>query len=303
MEIFSTHRGSANFFNQIIREIREKGNPKGISLHRVTLQDALDQGFLCKLQAKLPQDDPRQEMDEAEYFNFTRSGCADEESFQQEYMCIPADDASAFLSYDEIAACEYRPEDEWQTPLEDCTGEIYVGVDVGRTKDLTVIWVMEKIGGTYFTRLIAEMQNETFAAQEDRLYRILETPGLRRCCIDATGIGMQFAERAGKRFGHKVEGIRFTGPVKEELAYPLRAAFEDKRVKIPEDKNIRADLRSIRKETTAAGNTRFAAERGVNGHADRFWALALAIHAGKNVSAPVEYEPVESDRRGGRVMP
>jgi phage FluMu gp28-like protein len=45
MEIFSTHRGSANFFNELIQECKHKGNPKGFSLHTVTLQDALDQGF------------------------------------------------------------------------------------------------------------------------------------------------------------------------------------------------------------------------------------------------------------------
>lgn len=42
LEIFSTHRGSQNFFNELIREIRERGNPKKISLHRVTLEDALN---------------------------------------------------------------------------------------------------------------------------------------------------------------------------------------------------------------------------------------------------------------------
>ena len=108
LEIFSTHRGSHNFFNQLLQEVKHKGNPKGFSLHSVTLQDVLDQGFLYKLQSKLPKDDERQEMDEAEYFNFMRAGCADEESFQQEFMCVPADDAGAFLTYDEIAACEYK---------------------------------------------------------------------------------------------------------------------------------------------------------------------------------------------------
>ena len=59
LEIFSTHRGTANYFNQLILEARHKGNPKKFSLHRVTLQDALDQGFLFKLQQKLPADDER----------------------------------------------------------------------------------------------------------------------------------------------------------------------------------------------------------------------------------------------------
>ncbi len=68
MEIISTHRGSHNFFNQLIREVREHGNPKNISLHRITLQDALDQGFLYKLQKALPADHEVQAMDEAAYF-------------------------------------------------------------------------------------------------------------------------------------------------------------------------------------------------------------------------------------------
>mgnify|MGYP002641795783 CR=1 FL=1 len=293
MEIFSTHRGSANFFNELIEEIKHKGNPKGFSLHTVTLSDALDQGFLFKLQTKLPEDDPRQDMDEAEYWTFIRSGCADDESFQQEYMCNPADDASAFLSYDMIASCEYRPTEQWKTDLASARYPLYVGVDIGRDHDLTVIWVLEKAGVVYQTRLVIELQNERFAAQEAELYGILELPTVRRCCIDNTGIGRQFAERAQERFGaYKVEPVTFTGPVKEEMAYPLRAAFEDRSIRIPNDRNIRADLRSIKKEITASGNIRFAADRGKNGHADRFWAAALALHAGGKAKGEARFERV-----------
>lgn len=249
LEIFSTHRGSANFFNQLIREIRENGNPKGFSLHRVTLQDALDQGFLYKLQAKLPEGDPRQEMDEAAYFDFIRAGCSDDESFMQEFMCNPADDAGAFLEYDLIASCQYRPGDDWQRAEDG--GDWFVGVDVGRDHDLTVIWVLQKLGSVFYTREIVELKAVEFAAQEAALYSILERPEIRRCCIDSTGIGRQFAERAQKRFGtYKVEAVHFTGPIKEELAYPVRAAFEDKGVRIPDRKEITADLRAVRKETT-----------------------------------------------------
>lgn len=282
LEIFSTHRGSANFFNELIREIREHGNPKGFSLHRVTLQDALDQGFLYKLQQKLPADDPRQEMDEAAYFDFIRAGAADEESFLQEYMCVPADDASAFLSYDLIASCEYGAAEKWHTDLADAKGQLFVGVDVGRDHDLTVIWVFEKLGDVLYTRRVVEMKGETFDAQEHALYAILALPQVRRCCIDKTGIGRQFTERAQQRFGqYRVEGVSFTLAVKEELAYPVRAAFEDKTLRIPSSPQLRSDLRSIKKETTASGNIRFTADRGKNGHADRFWALALGKHAAK----------------------
>ena len=66
----STHRGSHNFFNEIVREVKEKGNPKKISLHTVTLEDALNDGFLYRLQSKLAADDERQDLDESEYYNY-----------------------------------------------------------------------------------------------------------------------------------------------------------------------------------------------------------------------------------------
>lgn len=285
MELISTHRGSANFFNELVQEAKHKGNPKGFSVHTVTLQLALDEGFLYKLQTKLPADDPRQQMDEADYFNFIRAGCADEESFQQEFCCVPADDQSAFLSYDLIASCEYPVTERWERTVEElAVGEnpLYLGVDVGRVRDLTVLWLIEKIAGVNFTRAVFRLQNQRFAEQEALFYSLLTLPNLRRTCVDKTGIGLQFWERAMERFGqYKVEGINFTGPVKEALAYPVRAAFEDRSVRIPQDRHIRSALRAIRKETTASGNIRFAADAGPQGHADEFWGLALALHAGK----------------------
>jgi phage FluMu gp28-like protein len=300
MEIFSTHRGSANFFNEIISEIKHKNNPKGISLHRITLQDALDQGFLYKLQCKLPEKDVRQEMDEARYFDFIKNGCADDESFQQEYMCVPADDISAFLSYDLIATCMMRGPDNPKAETEetiDFSGRkgtirriqaysvdslakinvpLYTGVDIGRDHDLTVIWVFADILGVLFPAMVIEMEKVEFSRQEQELYPILGLPNMRRACIDNTGIGKQFAERAQQKFGqYRIEAVTFTAPVKEELAFPVRAAFEDRSLRIPDDNLIRADLRAIKKENVG-GNIRFGSDRGKNGHSDRFWALALA---------------------------
>ena len=281
LSLFSTHRGTLNYFNELIAEIKHKGNPKRFSLHTVPLQKSLDDGFLYKLQKKLPAEDERQQMDEAAYFDFIRVGCPDEETFLQEFCCQPSDDNAAFLTYDLITSCEYRPEENWETDLADAKGQLYVGVDIGRDHDLTVIWVIEKLGDVYYTRKWIPLSKKTFAEQEYELYNILQLPQVRRCCIDQTGIGRQFTERAQVKFGTaKVEGIGFTLAVKEELAYPLKAAFEEKTIRIPNDNFIRADLRAIKKETTAAGNIRFTADRGKNGHADRFWALALAIHAG-----------------------
>lgn len=275
LKVISTHRGSHNFFNTLVREIKEGGNPKGVSLHTVTLQKALEQGFLWKLQQNLPDGDERQEMTETEYFDWVKAGCADEESFLQEYMCKPADDDAAFLEYDLIAACEYPQDSAW-TKTEG--GDLYLGVDIGRRHDLTVLWVVERLGDVFYTRHVEALKNMRKSDQEKVIWPWIER--CQRSAIDETGLGIGWVDDAQDRFGtYKVEGVSFTAKTKEALAYPVRGKMEDRRLRIPHDSAIRADLRMVTKQVTAAGNIRFTAERTPDGHADRFWALSLALHA------------------------
>jgi len=281
LEVISTHRGSANFFNQLIREVRENGNPKKISLHRVTLADALEQGFLYKLQQTLPDDNEVQEMDEAAYFDFIRSGTPDEESFQQEYMCAPADDDAAFLEYELITGAEYKSGEAWEYDLDQlraAQGRLYAGVDIGRKHDLTVMWIVERVGSVLFTRKVIELKNMSKPDQEAILWPYMAL--MQRTCIDNTGLGIGWVDDAQRKFGeYRVEGVTFTASAKEALAYPVRGKMEDKALKIPADPKIRADLRSVTKVVSTAGNIRFTAERDSTGHADRFWALGLAVHS------------------------
>lgn len=288
MEVFSTHRGSHNFFNQLVREVKEGGNPKKISLHTVTLQTALEQGLLFKLQQKLDPESEVQAMDEAAYFDYIRSGCADQESFDQEYQCIAADDDTAFLEYDLIAAAEYGIAFDWRA-IEG--RELYVGVDIGRKRDLTVIWVFERLGDVLYTREVIELEKKRKSEQEAILWPWIARA--RRTCIDATGLGIGWVDDAQDKFGEQfVEGVTFTSAVKEALAYPVRGAMEDRKLRIPFTPKIRADLRQVTKQVTPAGNVRFTAERTPDGHADRFWALALALHAASSPTVRIDFASI-----------
>jgi phage FluMu gp28-like protein len=157
----------------------------------------------------------------------------------------------------------------------------YVGVDVARKHDLTVIDVGEKVGDILWDRMRIELQNKKFSEMEEELFAILRLPCVIRCCIDATGIGMQLAERAKDRFGWKVEPVHFTAAIKEELAFELRMAFEDRRLRIDPSPKLREDLRGVQKFVTSAGNIRFLAEND-DSHCDRFWAKALRQHAAQS---------------------
>jgi phage FluMu gp28-like protein len=213
-----------------------------------------------------------------------RAECIDEEQWLQEYCCQPADEATAFLSYDMISSCEERglalsqPEALTAGIGGHAAPLYYLGVDVARKKDLCVFDLGEKKGDVMWDVSRVELQGKKFSEIEDVLARFMALPGLKRACIDATGMGMQLAERATERFGYRAEGVTFTGPVKEELAFALRGAFEDRKLRIVRDDKLRADLRGIKKEVTVAGNIRFVGD-SEDSHCDRFWAKALRQHA------------------------
>jgi phage FluMu gp28-like protein len=282
--IISTHRGKHNYFNQLIQEILHNGNPKQISHHRVTLEDALDQGFLKLLKAKIPKDDPRQDMNESSYFDYIRQSCSSHEAFLQEYMCQPEDSASAFLPYELILQNEYPPSINWEEPLPlRNDADFYLGIDIGRTQDYTVFYLIQKEASLYLTRKIISLKDQPFSKQARLLHDLLLYPSLRRVCIDQSGLGRQFAESFKEQYSKgRIEGITFTNSTKETLAYALRSSMESHSFRIPSLAYLRADFNRIQKITTLSGNTRLDTPPSKDGHSDHFWAAALALHAAQN---------------------
>src|SRR5438552_7280881 len=121
--------------------------------------------------------------------------------------------------------------------------QFFLGVDVARKHDLCVLDAGEKIGDVIWDRLRLELRGKSFSEIKFELYRLLKLRALKRCCIDASGLGLQLAEEAERDFGWKVEPITFTATVKEELAFGLRSDFQDRRLRIVADDKLRADLR------------------------------------------------------------
>ncbi|WIW70620.1 terminase large subunit domain-containing protein [Anaerosinus gibii] len=227
-----------------------------------------------------------------------REGCDSEDDWLQEYCCEFLDEASAYLTYELIAGCECEKETsiilpEFFNPF----GDLFLGLDIGRKKDLSVIWLWEKLGDVFYTRAVHELVKMKFRSQKKILYEYLRLLKLRRACIDCTGIGANLAEDAQLDFGKsRVEQVTFTSASKAQMAVNMKQIFEDKQARIPVVKAIRNDLHSVKKLVTAAGNIRYDADRNENGHADRFWAAALGLHAGQAEFVPVEYKSVAKKR-------
>ncbi len=100
------------------------------------------------------------------------------------------------------------------------------------------------------------------------------------------------AERLAKKYGARVEPVQFTAQVKERLAPMVKQQFEQRLLRIPDSRDVRADLNAVKRYVTPAGNVRFDAERTESGHADRFWALALALNAASQPVARFEESAV-----------
>ncbi|CAA0130467.1 Uncharacterised protein [Starkeya nomas] len=227
-----------------------------------------------------------------------RRGLADEDLWQQEYELKWLDEASAWLSYDLINSCE----DEYAGDPDSYQGGVcFVGVDIGRRNDLFVIQVLEQVGDVLWDRERIELKRATFAAQDEALDEIVRRYRIGRICMDQTGMGEKPVEDAQRRYGSRVEGVLFTGPNKLVLATAGKERFEDRTIRIREgDQPLRSDLHKLRKVASATGAPRFVAERD-DDHADRTWALFLAVHA---AGTPAEYgytpiSDLKDDRRPG----
>jgi len=291
LRVWSTHNGPGSYFNSMITQARQ-GKLKA-SLHKVTVIDAVEQGIVERIDMRkkklddVPAPDARRRQ---EWLDELRSTCPDEDTWNEEYMCIPSTDATSLLSYEIMRPCEVANlilQDVANLPRD---GEpLFAGFDVGRKKDLSSLWGLGKVGDVYWTRFLRVMQGLPFSVQEGVLNVLLANPRLKRLCIDSTGIGMQMAERLQERWGkYRVEAVHFTAPVKSELAMPIRRLFEDKLIRVPMDDVVREDLHSIRKIVTAANNVRLDVDRSdTDGHGDRFWSLGLAYHAAEDNRTPL----------------
>lgn len=209
-----------------------------------------------------------------------RSTVGDEDTWQQEYECVFLSGKDNYIGLDLIVSCEDPQASvalppNWDDPGRG--GEIYFGYDIARVDDLSVLAVIEKLGDVHWTRGLIEMRNMKFSDQEKILADIL--PRCLRGAVDATGLGREMAERLAARFPGKVEGMSFTAPRKQEMAVRMKRHFEERTLRVPEYGALRRDLSAVKRLVTTAGNVRFDSERTEQGHADRFWALALALQS------------------------
>lgn len=230
----------------------------------------------------------------------------DKRSYDQNYECSFHEERMALLTLELIAAAERdespgRIEDQGWTAdtleyLRSLRGPLGIGIDVGRSRDLTSICVGEREGETLQVRALLRIADTRLPDQLRQIEPLLALPQFGRAEIDATGIGLGLAEFAQERVGgSRVGALNFASRerrrdaggsphpgdsalVTELMALDLLRAFEDRLIRIPCEPALRESLRKPERVQTASG-VRIAVERDQAGHADEFWSLALMVRA------------------------
>lgn len=251
MRVLSTPNGVGNLFHELVTD--EKAH-EGYRMHAVTLDQARAEGL---------------RVDEAECWKMARG---DPRVFDQLFRCKFLDGDAQYIPSDLISAALYEGPSQ---------GEVYGGLDIGRTADLTALVLVYMDKARVRWEFLTECRKRTSQTDLDELVELAAAKGCRRLCVDATGMGAFPAEQM-KRFERRmqVEPVVFSLSVKEDLATSLYQAIAQLTGRIRKaNAALRDDLCAIRRIVTSAGNVRYDAPHTDKGHADRAWAYALALHA------------------------
>ena len=255
LRIVSTPKGRGNKFADLWE------HNANYSKHKVTIEDAVKSGLPIDLEE-------------------LKAGVDDPDIWAQEYMCEFIDNTSVLLPYEMIGACESG------AIVDDGVSPLYIGMDVGRSKDLSVIVTAVKLGDVLAVIDVTELKRMAFQEQLEILLAKGNNPRVRRVAIDATGIGAMLAEEATRQGGGKYEGVAFSVKSKGEMYGAMRRKFEERSIRIPIKRDLREDLHAVQRLVSAGGTVTYAAPRNADGHSDRAAALALAIRA---ASLPGEF--------------
>lgn len=315
VRILSTHNGEDNPFNELIKEVRAGKKP--YSLHRTTLDDALEQGLyrrIClvtkKVWSKAAETLWRQDL--VDFYG----DHADEELF-----CVPTNSSGSYFSRVMVERCmnegipvislslkdEFLGLSELERRLETRTWlkenidpllnrlnrsyKSYYGLDFGRSGDLTYLLPFQEQPNLVRKAPFAlEMRNVPYDQQQQILFYIVEQLPRFTCgAHDARGNGEFLAEAAATKFGqNRIEQVKLTLDWYRNNMPKYKAGIEDRKVLLPEDSNLLDDHRAIQviKGVPKLPDKKNKGDDGKSRHGDGAIAAALAFFASNQNKTP-----------------
>ncbi len=230
--------------------------------------------------------------------------------WRREMLCEWADDVAAWLPTPLIALAQ-DADTTYAQITDRLIGDLHAGVDLGKHRDASVVACVERLGGQLLLRHLHAFPLETsYGSVIGYVKRLQDTwRTIATIHVDSTGVGADYIVEDMRRSGLRgVEGITFTETAKEAMATALKESMRSvtcpgcgwrghvdapdgewrttcpacqttlrPTLHIPHDPQLINELNAERYELTKTGRLAFSHPEGT--HDDRFWALALAVHA------------------------
>ncbi|GEO82282.1 phage terminase large subunit family protein [Pararhodospirillum oryzae] len=280
--VISTHNGAENPYATLVQEA--KAGQKGYGFVRVTFDDALASGLYRRI--CLVRGQPWDGADEARW----REGIIRQygDGADEELNCIPNVTGGAWIAGAHIEAAVHA---DAGRPALYAGGACFAGNDIARRRDRWVATVLERTGVVLWLRSEIVLSDAPFREQLATIDGLMADYRILRLAADQTGIGEMPVEEMRRAHGSRVEGVIMSGDRRLAVAQAARDAFERGVVRIPDDPALKADLRKIKRVAGPTGAPRLVAGRDASGHADRAWALFLALAAAAEGARGYNYTP------------
>jgi phage FluMu gp28-like protein len=317
VRLISTHNGAENLFNEIIQDSR--AGKKRYSVHRITLDDACEQGLyqrICQVRGR-----PWSQEAEDQWKANLLADTATREDALEEYYCVPKSGGGAYLSraliearmveapvlrFEGTAEFNAMPEHLRAAEIRDwCERELKplleklnpgdqhcFGEDFGRTADLTVIAPM--VITPLLQRqvpFLVELRNVPFKQQEQVLFYLVDRlPRLQGGALDSRGNGQYLGEQAVERYGAGlIEAVMISQAWYLDAMPKFKAALEDGQLSIPRDREVGDDLRAIEVIKGIPRLPEGKTGSNKNRHGDAAIALVMAYYASMLETTVIEF--------------
>jgi phage FluMu gp28-like protein len=168
------------------------------------------------------------------------------------------------------------------------SGPFFLGVDLGKKHDFSVIAVVTKQPNKDPVQLVYYKQwpLETPYSSVIGSVRVIidKLHNVPKCLVDQTGVGEYIVEDMQKGGIRNVEGVMLSLPSKQEILGHLKQLMVNGDFSFPFDIDLTGELNVERFELTKAGQIQFSHPDGT--HDDILWAVALAVFATRAPAVP-----------------
>jgi phage FluMu gp28-like protein len=299
--LISSHSHPETTFNRLVQEWNKKND--GLhSVHQVTIHDAVKDGLARKVWSHRTKQFSTLDALDKSFVREVRSTCLSDEDFAREYECRPA--ALSELIFPEVYdTLSFENVGDFLDPQKPITYgpnetpcDLFVGIDCGRAKDSTVCWIIARYPDPlvgywiYRTVCVLVMERTNFVEQCKRIAVMLEHPQMAGGLVDQGAQGRALADVLWERFGYIAKPIGMSSKNKGEMAELVRAYAQSERITFPKDGKTKQSVCCVRRVPTPGGSLKYEGSTSFD-HADRFWALALALYA------------AEGERKTGLLLP